>query len=121
MSHHYGKPLAVKMEGGVLTIEIGVHTLAHAVAFADWSNPFNHDKDENLRMFAISDPEAFAKDVIRAMLHEDELGASPLSGFLDRVTEAAVDDGAEGCEFDQQIKHGEFAACEKWAVAKDGR
>lgn len=115
MSHHYGKPLAVKVAGGKLTIEIGIHTLAHAVAFADWSNRYTESGDY-VRTFAISEPEQFAGDIAHAMEDEREDGSTPLSDFLDKMAEAAIDDGAMGAEYDQHIKHGEFASSEKWAA-----
>ncbi len=113
--NYYGRPLEVTVKDGQLVIAIGVNTLAHAVSYADWAVPYDTEKGDWIRTFAISDPEQFAKDVRMAMLDEREDGSSLLTDFLDRVSGAAVDDGAEGCEFDQQIKHGEFAPCETWA------
>jgi hypothetical protein len=116
--NHYGKPLTVAMEHGALVIRIGAHTLAHAVSLADWANPYDHEKGgDYIRTFAITDAVAFAKDVQRAILDEREDGSSPLSDFLDKMTEAAVDDGSEACEFDQHIKHGTTAAIETWAAS----
>jgi hypothetical protein len=114
--NYYGQRLKVSVKGGRMIISLGVNTLAHAVSYANWAVPYDDEKGDYFRTFAITDPEVFAKDVRMAMLEEREDGSSLLSDFLDKASEAAVDDGAEGCEFDQQIKTGEFAPCEKWAA-----
>lgn len=112
---HYGKPLAVKVTSGKLVIDIGIHVLAHATAYADWANPFDEEHDDYLRDFAIIDPQELAEDVKNAMLREREDGSTPLSDFLDAMTQAAIDDGTLGIEYDQVIKHGTFSPLEKWA------
>lgn len=117
--HHYGQPLSVSVKDGKLVIEIGIHTLAHAVAFADWANKYGYDDPDHpgyWRSFAIADPTQFAEDVKLAMLHEDEIGASRLSDFLDKTTELAVDDGSLGlAEGEHWVEHGSFAEIETWA------
>jgi hypothetical protein len=110
--NHYGTPLGVKVEDGRLIIEIGVNTLAHAVSYADWANRWDDDRHDYIRTFAITDALEFARDVRRMMLDEREDGSSPLSDFLDKVSEAAVDDGSMACEYEQCIKHGEKAPSE---------
>lgn len=116
MSTHYGRPLEVKIERDALVIRIGVQTLAHAVSYADWANPFDEQADDYIRTFAIEDERQFAKDVIHEMLREREDGSTPLSDFLDKMSEAAVNDGSLGLHEDEQhIKHGEHAPCERWA------
>ena len=113
---YYGVPLEAKVEHGQLVIAIGVQTLAHAGAFADWANPFDEAADDYIRTFAIADEGEFAKDVVRAMLAEGEDGSIPLSDFLDRMAQAAIDDGSLGLHEDEQhITHGTFAPCETWA------
>lgn len=117
-ANHYGKNLTVEVKDGRLVIEIGVNTLAHAISYADWANPFDDERNDYVRTFAIADAEKFARDVMHAMLKEEEDGSSPLSDFLDESSEAAVNDGSEACEFDQVIEHGETAKCETWAKRK---
>jgi len=113
---YYGQALKATIEDGRLVIAIGVQTLAHATAFADWSNPFDEAADDYIRTFAIADEGEFAKDVVRAMLAEGEDGSTPLSDFLDRMAQAAIDDGSLGLHEDEQhITHGTFAPCETWA------
>lgn len=117
-SHLYGLPLSVVVQRGRLVIEIGVDTLAHSASYADWANPFDEQRDDYIRTFAITDTVQFAKDVTFAMLHEREDGSSPLTDFLDRMMEAALDEGSLGCEFEQVIKHGETSPLETWAEVK---
>jgi hypothetical protein len=116
MSHHYGTPLKVEVAGGELRIVIGVNVLAHAVSYADWANPYDEEKHDYIRTFAIADAEQFAKDVKRAMQDEREDGSSLLSDFLDKASSNAVDDGSEACFGDQSILHGQNAASETWAA-----
>jgi hypothetical protein len=116
MSHHYGTPLKVEVAGGELRIVIGVNVLAHAVSYADWANPYDEEKHDYIRTFAIADAEQFAKDVKRAMQDEREDGSSLLSDFLDKASSDAVDDGSEACYGDQSILHGKHAASETWAA-----
>jgi len=118
--HHYGRPLEVRVENGQLVIAIGIQVLAHAVTYADWANPYDAQKHDYIRTFAITDAQAFAEDVAHAMRREREDGSTPLSDFLDKVTEAAVDDGSIACEYEQSIKHGANAAIEKWAILEGG-
>lgn len=110
---HYVKPLAVKVIRGKFVIEIGIHTLAHAVAYADWANRWNDE--DYVRTFAITDPVQFAEDVAYAMQREAEDGSTPLSDFLDKMAEAALDDGSIGVELDQHITHGTFSPLETWS------
>ena len=98
--HHYGSPLTVKMEHGALVIRIGADTLAHALKFADWSIRFNEKRDDYEQPYRVTDPVEFAKDVMSAMLSEREDGSSPLSDFLDAMSQAAVEDGSLGIEED---------------------
>ncbi len=116
-SNYYGKPLTVSVQDGELRISIGVDVLAHAVSYSDWANPYDEDKHEYIRTFAITDAEAFARDARLAMLREQEDGSSPLSDFLDAATNGAVDDGSEACDYEVAIHHGQTAPVETWATA----
>jgi hypothetical protein len=115
--NHYGKPLSVTAKNGELRISIGIHVLAHAVSYSEWANPFNEAADDYIREFAISDAQEFAKDVALAMQAEREDGSTPLSDFIDKMSEAAVNDGSLGTE-EARIKHGETAPSETWARAE---
>lgn len=114
---YYGQPLNVAVEGERLVIAVGVQTLCHATAFAAWANPFDEAADDYIRTFAIADAPQFVKDVVCAMLAEREDGSTPLSDFLDRMAQAAIEEGSLGLHEDEQhITHGTFAPCEAWSV-----
>jgi hypothetical protein len=114
LGHHYGRPLSVQVHQGQLVVAIGVQTLAHAVTYSDWANPYDHQKLDYIRTFAITDVQAFADDVMHMMLREREDGSTPLSDFLDKMTEAAVEDGSIACEYEQSIQHGQAGPQETW-------
>ena len=119
---YYGQELKATVENGRLVIAIGVQTLAHASAYADWANPFDEAADDYIRTFAIDDAPQFAQDVVLAMLAEEEDGSTPLTVFLDKMAQAAIEDGSLGLHEDEQhIKHGTFAPCETWSVPAEGR
>jgi hypothetical protein len=98
--NHYGNPLKVQIERGALVIRIGIDTLAYAMKFADWSIQFDETKDDYLQRYRVVDATELAKDVIHAMLREEEDGSTPLSDFLDKMTESAVQDGSLGVDDD---------------------
>lgn len=116
LSRHYGARLEAKIERGALVIRIGIQTLAHAVTYSDWANPYEDETGDYLRSFVIVDAPQFAADVIHEMLREREDGSTPLSDFIDRMSEAAVSDGSLGLheDFNHRIKHGEKSSLETW-------
>ena len=116
MSHHYNKPLSISVTDGKLVIEIGVNTLAHACSYSDWANPWSDDLYGYFRTFAIEDAEQFARDVRLAMTDEEEDGSTPLSDFLDAMSEAAINDGSTGLfDGDVQLASGKTHSSESWA------
>ena len=98
--HHYGDPLTVTVKGGLLRIDIGAETIAHALKFADWAIRFDEIKNDYVQPYWVVDPVEFAKDVMHAMLNEREDGSTPLSDFLDAMSQAATEDGSLGIEED---------------------
>jgi len=115
-SNHYGAPLEVKIEHGALVVRIGIKTLAHAVTYADWANPYDENTGDYVRTFAITDANQFASDVGHEMLREREDGSSPLSDFIDKMSEEAINQGSLGLHenFDHRTKHGSKSPLEKW-------
>lgn len=109
-------PLKVKIERGALVVRIGVETLAHAVTCSDWANPYDEATGDYIRTFAIVDARQFAADVAHEMMREREDGSTPLSDFLDKMSQGAVDDGSLGLheDFNHRIKHGEKSPLETW-------
>ena len=115
-NHHYGSPLTVEIKNGALVIRIGVQTLAHAVTYADWANPYDEASGDYLRSFAITDAPQFASDVLHEMLREREDGSTPLSDFLDTMSQEAISQGSLGLheDFNHRIKHGDKSPLETW-------
>jgi hypothetical protein len=102
IGNHYGNPLTVKLERGALVIRIGADVLAHALKFSDLFIRFDEAKDDYIQPYKVTDATELAKDVIHAMLREEEDGSTPLSDFLDKMTQAAIEDGTLGVEEDPQ-------------------
>jgi hypothetical protein len=109
-----GQPLTVIVADGKLIVEIGIHTLAHAVSFADWANPYDEPSGDYIRAFAILDPEEFAKDVTRAMQSEAEDGSTQLTDFIDEMAETAMAHGSTATD-EARVTHGHFDPRETWA------
>ena len=114
--NHYGRSLEARIERGALVVRVGIQTLAHAVTYADWANQYDEQSGDWLRNFAIMDAPQFASDVLHEMLREKEDGSTPLSDFIDQMSENAVNDGSLGLheDFDHRIKHGEKSPLETW-------
>jgi hypothetical protein len=93
-------PLLVALEDGQLIVRIGTNTLAWAFEHGNDNNPFDDAKNDFVQKYRIADPVEFAQDVASAMTAEAEDGSSPLSTFLDRMCDSAVDDGSIAVEED---------------------
>jgi hypothetical protein len=50
--------------------------------------------------FKVTDPRTFARDVVRALNHEDEQGTTAIHRLFDAAFGCAIEDGAEGVEED---------------------
>lgn len=111
------QPLEAAVDGHVLQIRIGVKSLANAVVLSDWAAPFNESAQDFQRTFAITDPVQFAREVLRALQGEEEDGSTLLTQLLDNGAREAIDDGADGCEFDCVISHGKRDPRETWSPA----
>ena len=94
------KPLAVRVLKGVLTIEIGVETLATAAVHSPWAWDAIGEEGAKLGLlpssrFRVRHPGAFAADVKKVLLEElGEDGSSILSDAIDKAIEKAIEDGS---------------------------
>ena len=115
-SRHYRAPLEVTIERGALVVRIGIETLAHAVTWSDWANPYDEATGDYVRTFAITDAPQFAADVLHEMLREREDGSTPVSDFMDKMSEEAINQGSLGLheDFNHRILHGEKSPLETW-------
>jgi len=88
--------LTCAIENEELVIRIGIDVLSLAMKDQE---PFSI-YDENLRdirkVWIITDPLEFAKDVRRAITGEEEDGSCPLTNLLDQACKKALDQGSLG-------------------------
>ena len=93
--------LTCKVTNGQLIIAIGVDTLAHAFVHGPVGDKLAWDDEKydwDYDRVKVTDAAGWAKEVVDAMLHEREDGSSPLTLFIDKMYEAALDDGAQHVE-----------------------
>jgi hypothetical protein len=89
--------LECKIENGVLTMQIGVDVIAHAVKL----NPDLQHYDEKSGEFrepTITDPDKFAAEILKELKAESEDGTTLIHVALDKAAENAIECGAEGIE-----------------------
>lgn len=89
------QPLEVTVSNKVLRISIGVDILASAFDFSEFAKQFSSDLGEEVQLFKVEDPVAFAKDVKNELEREEEDGTTPVHKLLDAACEAAVENGSE--------------------------
>lgn len=90
------RPLRARMSGNVLTIEIGVDTLAFAALRSDyaWNLVGDDGRTRPDTVFRIDDKREFARDVVRELLDEAEDGSSLLTKLFDDACVAAIEQGS---------------------------
>ena len=89
-------PLRAEIDKDVLTITIGVDTLAFA--YCERIRNMLDEKEDALRINIVNKRQ-FAKDVCYETGKENEVGDTPLSDFLDEMMDRAVEEGSIGAEF----------------------
>lgn len=92
------QPLRCKVEGDELVIRIGISTLAFAFKESPLNCPFNEKAEDWLPLWQVTNEQEFAHDVARAINDEAEDGSTPLHLFLDKLMQAAADDGSLGID-----------------------
>lgn len=90
------RPLEINITDDVLTISIGVGTLAFAVQSSD--NQWPEDQ-------YIKDPRLFAKEFSHQLNQEEEDGTTPVHLMFDNVALEALEQGAESV-FDGDVQKG---------------
>jgi len=86
--------LSCKVEGDELVIRIGIDTLAFATDNSDLFDPFDIDRNIFVQKWKVIDSRGWAQDIVHEINDEDEVGGSPLIYFLDKMSEAALDQGS---------------------------
>ena len=81
-------------ENGVISMRLGVKTLAHATNIC----PELWDAERDRGSYKVTDPAAFAKEVVRKINAEDEQGNTMLTALFDKAIADAINWGAEGVE-----------------------
>lgn len=87
------KPLTYEVKNGVLSISIGINTLAFCVT----SEP----RDSITSGVVITDPLEFAKDVLHALQDEREDGSTLVTDLLDRANAEAYEQGSLGIDYEK--------------------
>jgi len=96
MNGHHEKPLSVDVENRVLTISIGIETLAFAFEQTEENNPFDGGTNDFKKLYRVTKKQEFADDVRRALCDEREDGSTILTNLLDKACWNAVEDGCMG-------------------------
>jgi hypothetical protein len=91
-------PLDAKIEGSQLVIRIGINTLAFAAEHCP--RFYDNEKGADPPYVKVTDKRELARDVVRALLHEQEDGTTPLCILLDDAFEFAYGDGSLGFYYD---------------------
>jgi hypothetical protein len=86
--------LTCVVRDGVLTITIGVDTLAHAALLGP-AQEYDEAIATTRPAWRVTDPEGFAKDMVVALLDEDEEGHSVLTKLLDAAAQVAAESGSD--------------------------
>jgi len=89
------KHLSVKIAKGVLTISIGMATLANAIRFNPDLAAWDEVTGDEL-LSEITDVTLFGKELVRALESEEEDGTTPVHLMLDAAALSAIENGAEG-------------------------
>lgn len=92
------QPLRCSIEGDELVIRIGINTLAFAFNESEDNHEFDEFVSDWRQLYVVIDEGKFASDVALAMNNEAEDGSAPLTLFLDKMMQAAADDGSMGIE-----------------------
>jgi hypothetical protein len=87
--------LTIKIENDAIVIRLPFETLKFASEQSPKLATYDHDKSD-WRRVKVTNIQEWAKEVLRALRHEEEDGSTPVDMLFDKMFEAAVEDGAEG-------------------------
>ena len=91
-------PLTYHVEGDRIAVYIGFDELAFAAA--NHPNFWDGESGDDVPNIKITDPAAFAREVVRQLNREEEDGSTLVTKLLDRAIEDAVGDGCDGVDHD---------------------
>lgn len=84
-------PLKTEIKDGQLVISIGVNTLCYAVSVG---------RSYGMGEISIIDSDVFAGELLQELNDESEDGSTAVHRMLDDVASQAIENGAEGAEYD---------------------
>ena len=93
------KTLEVKLENDVITISIGIDTLAYAAKHAPTGLFYNKMFNPEGTIKRIVDKKEFAEDVVRELQVEEEDGTTMVHEMFDRAINQAIENGTCSCEY----------------------
>jgi len=101
--------LKVRMVNDILTITAGIDTIKWAAE----NHPEFWQPETDKFALKVSDSAKFAREVVRALTKEEEDGTTPVILLLDAAIKEAVEQGAEGLDFDhmERVQEAERIAC----------
>jgi hypothetical protein len=93
------QPLDCKLsKDGVLSISIGINTLAWALEHEEQNQVWSDSQKKFVGTHTVTNKRAFALDVLRELLDEQEDGTTRVHVFLEDVMESALNNGAQGVD-----------------------
>lgn len=94
--------LHARISDGMVIVAIGIDTLKFAAEHCP--NVIEYPGEHDYPFAGITDADEFAKDVVRALRHEEEDGSGPMSDLFDKMTVAAFDNGSLAVDYDFKPK-----------------
>ena len=89
------QPLKIEIVDGVVSISIGIDTLAHAI---EWCPSICRWQNGEYIKPTISDSDAFAASVVYCLHDEEEDGTTPVTDLLDDAAQRCLEDGMDGID-----------------------
>lgn len=85
------EPLKTEIKDGLLVISIGVDTMCYAVSAG---------RSYGMGEISIIDNDVFAGELLQELNDESEDGSTAVHRMLDDAASQAIENGAEGAEYD---------------------
>lgn len=83
--------LKTEIQNGQLIISIGIDTLCEAISVG---------RNYGMNEIVITDNDIFAAEILQELNDESEDGSTAVHGLLDDAATRAIDNGAEGADYD---------------------
>ena len=103
-------PLKCFIEDGVLVMQVGVETIAHAIKLDPHLTEHDEDSGEWIEP-EITDVDKFAIEVLQAIKAESDDGTTLIHMALDTAAMNAIENGADGIKMPDDIIRDRKSAC----------